>query len=300
MKHNDATRKITMILASAGIYLLFDMPARLTGFMGLESFAGPKNFLPLLLGLLLGKWSVPGMWLGVLLSASLCGSSIVEVLAELMSIPILALGGQFLWYAKNVQTPRLKHGKDYIRFLLSVAVLAPLSALPALALLGVPAGVEQAAFCGAFTILVGIPVLILITSILCILPMCPSGKPVIPDVDCRISSDSGGLIEANEQIETFCETHGIPMKKVLAVENIVEELVLRIQNANAGASIHVNLYISDNASLFLSFPGEHYNPLRKSPDEKWEDLWSLTLIRERALRASYRYVGRVNRLHIVI
>lgn len=300
MDHNDTIRKIMCLLASAGIYLLLDLPARLIGFMGIESFAGPKNVLPLLLGLLMGGFSVPGMCLGVLSSAVLCGSPAGETTAELMSIPIQALGGRFLWYVKNTRPPGLKHGSDYIRFLLIVAVMAPLSAIPALAILGVSAWAVQAVFCGVFTVLAGIPVLILITSILCIQPVCPQGKTPAPDIDCRLSPDLSGLGAANEQIEAFCEARGIPMKKVLAVENCMEELVLRIQTAGTNVTICASLYINENVSLFLSFPGRRYNPLRRNPDEEAADLWSLTLIRERALRASHRYAGGVNRLHIVI
>ena len=300
MKQEDTASKFTILLSSAGIYLLLDLPARLTGFMGLESFAGPKNFLPLLLGLLLGPWSVPGICLGMSGAAVLCGSPLIEVVSELLSIPILALGGWLLWYANNSRPPCLKQSGDYLRFITVTAILAPLSAIPALLLLGVSAWIELAVFCGAFTILVGVPVLILVTPILCILPICPTAKTLMPDIDCQISSCSSGLDTANEQIEAFCKAHLIPMKKALAVENCMEEFALRIGGGCAGAPIHASLYISDSASLFLSFPGVRYNPLRRLANEKTEDLWSLTLIRERALRASYRYVCGVNYLHIVI
>lgn len=300
MKHNDGLRSAALLLVPAGIYLLLDLPARFTGFIGLASFAGPKNFLPLLMGLLLGPWGVPGMCLGAAASALLAGSPMAELLSELAGIPILALGGWYLWYHKNGRPPRLKQGRDYGRFLAITAVLAPLSSLPALALLGAAAWAEMAAFCGLFTVLVGVPVLILASSILCILPVCPRGKTPAPDIDCQISSESGGLDAANEQIETFCQAHGFPMKKAMAVENCVEEFALRIQNADPEALIHARLYLSDSVSVFLSFSGARYNPLRKGQNEAAEDLWSLTLIRERALRASYQYSSGVNRLHIVI
>lgn len=300
MGFKEPSRKLSIFFAAAGLYFLLDLPARLMGFLGLQSFSGPKNFLPLLMGVLLGPWSVPGMCFSAIICACLCGSATADIAAEVLGIPLLALGSRLLWYCKNSEPPRLKHGRDCVRFFTITAVTAPLASVPAGMLLGMKAWRELTVCYGVFTVFLGIPVMILISSILCILPVCPKGKTPAADVDGCVYSEAEGLDGLNEQMEAVYAANGFPVKKAFAVENCLEELVLRIQCQSVGAPIHVRIYLSDSASVFLNYSGARYNPLRRQAMEKSEDFWGLSLIRARALQASYRYVGGENRLHIVI
>jgi hypothetical protein len=291
---------VNSIVIPALVYFLLDAPARLSGFMNLPGFTGPKNFLPMTFGLLAGPWSAAGMCIGAAAATVLAGGTFGEMAAEAVGIAIMAVFSWILWYRKADRPFCLKKGREYLRFLGIAVVLSVLSGLPGQFLLGGRSFAETAFSYLAFTVFVGIPVLILTTSIFCLHPYCPAEKETPPDVAETIAPDAGRLEETNDRIGDFYTAHGLPLRQSLSTQNCLEEFVVRIQAGAENCPIDIRLYIRDAVALEIAYRGKKYNPLRREKNEKDEDLFALLLIRQHALRASYQYSGNVNSLHIVI
>ncbi len=293
-------KNLRILLESAGIYVLLDFPARLTEFLGVSSLTGPKNFLPLILGLLFGTYGVVGMCLGAIISAALCCSPYAEITCELLSIIIFALGGRMLWYAGTPKPLQLKCAHDYLRYLAITALLSPLAAMPVRLIMGASALLEVALSYFIYTVSVGIPAIIIISSILHIQPHAPKGKEMKPDIDCQIMPGRLNLKAKNEEIEFFCAAFGHQSKKSFDVESCLEELAIRIKAHSEDVPIEVRIYINDSISMHLDYKSKRYNPLLQTSGEASEELWGLALIRQRALRFSYQYIAGINQIQIVL
>lgn len=290
----------TALIISAAVYFILDIATRFNQFMGLSDFAGPKNFLPLTLGLLMGPWSAPGMCAGELISALAVGTPLPDAAAEAISIVIMTVGGWYLWYAGNRRPVYLKRKEDYIRFLLIAAVLSALCSVSAIPIMGMRAWREMAVCYFIFSVFIGVPVIILATSIFCIRSAGPKGYCAAPDVEAVIGPDANGLDELQEKIEELYLGRGFTMKHVFPVENCLEETIVRLQGGCDNGPVEISLFVMDSTSLFVSCSGRKFNPLLRQPGETEEDLLGLVMIKQRALRASYSYRGSCNYLHIVI
>ncbi|MCI2048986.1 MAG: hypothetical protein LKJ76_04610 [Lachnospiraceae bacterium] len=291
---------VKFILLPAVLYFLLDTPARLSGFMNLPGFAGPKNFLPATLGLLLGPWSAAGMCLGAAASSLLAGDSLKDYSAEAFGIIVISVLFWILWYVRASRPFCLKKGRDYLRFTAIAALLSAVSGFPGQLLLGGVTWMETMFSYFSFTLFVGVPVLILVTSVFCLHPVCPAAKETEPDIEAVIGADASNLEETNEKIGDFYTAHRMPFRQSFATQNCLEEFVVRIQGGTGGAPVTVRMYIRDSVSLEIAYLADRYNPLQRQNGETEEDLLGLLLIRQHALRASYSHSGRENHLYIVI
>ena len=89
-------------------------------------------------------------------------------------------------------------------------------------------------------------------------------------------------------------------KRIYEVQSCVEELAIRIFNTLPDTEIKIFVDYGDSISLKFSYMGEKYNPLHIRKDEDKLDIISLTLIKHRALRATYKYIKNENNIHIVV
>lgn len=293
-------KRLIYIIAPGIIYFLLDIPIRMTGFANFGNLSGLKSFLPIVFGILFGPVSVPGMCLGAEAAALVAGSPVPESAAELLGILIMGCGSWFLWYLKNTEMVCLKKGTDYLRFTGIAVFLSAVSALPAFFMLGYSYWLVSALCSVSISIFVGIPVLILATSIFCIQPICPPWVDTTPDISCTIGADAAGLGEVCDRISDIYMEKKLPVKKAFRTQNCLEEFAVRIQAACGNCPVEFDLHVRDNVSMLISYTGERYNPLHSAEGEEREDLLGLVLIQQSALRASFYYSGRQNHLHIVI
>lgn len=285
----DSIREKIMLAFLCGLsYFLLDAPVQLTGV--LPSFAGIKNFLPFTLGLFFGVLGVSGCIIGCILSGLTVNPNVSALAYECFCIAITGLGMFWCWHKLfKIQRISFKTSRDLMHYIIPLTVLSGLC-------LNIP--VSLAYFLtGLF---IGVPVIILFSSILYIQPVMPHGSSYDYDAEFCILSGAGSLEDVNEIIEAESGKHGISMKRTFEVQSCLEEFSIRIFSVFPKAKISVQIIYGEAISAHLSWPGCKYNPLKIQQDEDEADVISLKLIKHRALRASYSYSDNINKIHVVI
>lgn len=300
MKKFDMSRHSALILLSAVIYLLLDLPVQATGFLNFGSYIGIKNFLPTTLGLQFGPAGILGSWIGCLITAVFLGSPVREVLLECICIPIMGLGTWYVWHLGS-STNRI-HFKRAINYLKYLGLLVGLSAIcGCIGLLIVPG--SFAATMISYTVLgllVGIPVNIMANGLFCFESVLPPPHKIKHAVSGSISADPETLMLLNEALEDFAFSKKLNQRRVFEIENCLEELSIRILARLPDANIQIDLNYDDTLSAKLCYEGPQYNPLHIEKDEDELDIMGLKLVRHRALRAAYRYRNHTNHVHVVL
>lgn len=300
MKKSNADKFVATVLISAAVYIFLDLPVRLTGFLEFGAYIGIKNFLPAVLGLVFGWCGALGCFLGSVFTGLVTAAPMGELLAEGVSVLLMGVGIWIFWHLGAVpQKVHLKRAKDYLRFIAITALLSALCGAVSLLFLG---GAFLSIFIAYFamSLLVGIPVIILLTSIMCVIPILPPWRSLNPDINAMIDSDSGSLDAFNDLLEEYFILHKIGRKRLFDIQSCVEEVTIRIFDANPDASVSVAFYYDDSASLWFEYGGNRYNPFVSGENEKSEFLFGLQLIKHRALRAAHKYRKGMNQIHIVI
>ncbi len=288
------------ILVSALFYFSFDLMVQATGFLRFGPIVGLKNFLPVTMSLFWGPLSAVGCCLGCVAVGNLLGNSLAWITAECCCTLLIGVGMWLLWpvFSKK-PVLRLKTPREYITYLVLLGALSLLGGFSSVAFLG--QGVFWNVSCAYFFLgaFVGIPVNVLLSSLLRVQGPERAGAC---DLRCVLQNGAADLAGANEQIEEFCLSKKIGMKKIFEVENCVEELVIRIVKALPESPIEICADFGDTVSLRITYEGERYNPFRRGKDEDETDIAGLSLLRHRALRASfgYRNAQRENKVHVVI
>lgn len=298
-KPNIRTFAVT-ILISAAVYILLDVPVRVTGFLEFGAYIGIKNFLPAVLGLVFGWCGAVGCLLGCVFSCLVTRSPVNELLFEGLCVMLFALGIWLLWHiGKKPQKVHLKRALDYLKYAVLTALFSTLCGVVSLLFLK---GAFLSCFIAYFamSLLVGTPVIILLTSIMCVIPIMPPWTQLQPDIAAGIDSSSGSLDCFNDLLEEFCLLHKIDRKRLFGLQSSVEEVMIRIFDANPTATVNIAFYYADSASLWFEYGGSRHNPFVSGKNEQSEDLFGLQLIKHRALRASYKYWKGTNKIHIVI
>ncbi len=194
----------------------------------------------------------------------------------------------------------LKKPVDYLRYVILISVPAALSG----ALWRLIAGHGGLSLTVAYIttgIFIGIPVLILAGSIFCLEPVLPCGREREHQASGRIDRDPDSVGAFNDLLEEkLLLTGKVNMKRLFELQNVVEEVSLRVLGEYPQAAINVSVDCHDSCSVRFDYEGEKFSPLKMSRDGDEVDLMSLKLIRHRALRASHSFSGGVNRVHIVV
>ncbi|MDR1663859.1 MAG: hypothetical protein LBR83_02925 [Clostridiales bacterium] len=298
MKNKNTRLKNRGLAAlTALIYILVHFVFGLGDFPLFKSDVGPKNFLPLATGLLLGVYGSAGTFLGALATGIFSGESAVAVSAEIIFALIMSEGGRLLWYSgKKARIVALKKAADFGRFMglsfLLSAVCAGLGLLSG-------GAVEPARVFFSFAVwntLLGIPVLILTTSIFCVTPDCPKRLQIKPDIDERLPLTVESIGILHEKIDGLCAEKKLDRKRAFGMQNCIEECVLLILGQPSCKNLWLTARVSDSISIVMKYDGERCNPLAR---RKIGDQLGLIIIKNRALRASHGYFGGVNSLHIV-
>ena len=301
MKRNSIGDRAAMILRSALIYLLADLPVQLTGFLSFGSFIGIKTFLPSTLGLLFGPWGAIGGCIGCAAGGLILSTPANEILLECLCSIIIGIGIWIVWHLGS-STHRI-HFKRPINYAKYLGLLLGLSAIcGGLSFLFVDGGAFGTILAGytATGLLIGIPVNILFNGVLCIEPVLPPWYKMDYPVSATLTADSQTLSALSEAIEEYGFERRINMKRLFEIQGCIEELYIRILAAQGDAAIQLTMNSDDTISVRMRYAGKRYNPLRIGKSEDELDIMGLKLIKHRALRAAYSYSGGENRILIVI
>ena len=290
-----------LMLLSAVIYAVVDIPVQTTGFLTFGSYVGIKNFLAPVLGMQFGIVGVIGTLIATFLSALVFNTPMNLVLLECVSNIVIGVG---IWIFYNAsgksRKTQSKNTKDIISYIVILALLSAASGL--LSCLFIEGGDFVTIF-AAYTsmgLLVGIPVNIMISGIFCFKPIVRLSGKVKYDMEGSITSASESLAMINDMIEETALDKLVGRKRIYEVQSCVEELAIRIFNTLPDTEIKILVDYGESISMKFSYNGEKYNPLHIRKDEDKLDIISLTLVKHRALRASYKYIKKENNIHIVV
>ena len=290
--------KLKLIFLCALAYFVIGAPVQMTNI--LPSFAGIKNFLPFTLGLFFGTYGVSGCVIGCIASAFFANPSASDVIRECSCVIVTGLGMFYGWhFLKKSGRISFKTWPDYSRYILLLVILSLFSGViysPSGLAVSVQAGLAYF-LTGLF---IGVPVNILFSSLLYIEPVMPRGKILSYDAEFCLLPSAESLEGANEILEMSAMKRGVNIKRVLEIQSCIEELAIRIQNAQPDARISISVIFGDAISARLHYIGEKYNPFHISKDEDEIDIMSLKIIKHRAIRASFSYSGGENTVHAVV
>ena len=284
----DIQTKIFLIAISAFVYLLLDIPIRMTEI--LPFYAAIKNALPFILGLFFGLYGLLGICVGCVISSLFMGVSFYEILNECRCI-IMAGGVMFYgWhYFSSSHRIHFKNVRHYIRYLLLSIVAS---------ILCFDFDYTLSYFiCG---IIIGLPANILFGSLLFVEPIMPVWCAYNYDTSFIIDDGGKNLENINEILQNTAEEKGIKLKRVFEIQSCIEELSIRIFNAIPDVKLHVRLIYSQAVSVRINYNGRKYNPFKVVRGESDIDIMSLKIIKHRALRASFMYYKGENKIHVVM
>ncbi|HWR22688.1 MAG TPA: hypothetical protein VN366_04345 [Feifaniaceae bacterium] len=310
--------RLPVFLICTAVVTLIDLPFRAIGFLGLIPTAGPKNMLPLLFGLMFGPAGSLANAAGILLSAMVRGAFTPAAFLEAALTAAVAWLCWSVWYLPGIACiPSMKKPRGLFRYLLfalcaGCALGAGLALLPAAryGLAPLAAGVQVAGSSFAWSLLVGIPSLITLTSVLSAVPVMPrsywerGSRALAPDLSLKLTR-AGGMAGVGDAVEEFYVSRNIPAKRGYAVMSCVEEIsVLLLEKLPEGEALRVDLRAGDNVTVRFTCGGPRYNPLAvkraKRDSPAYLDALGILLVREMAVVAGYARRHGVNRVKIVV
>jgi hypothetical protein len=292
---NDNTFQGNVIVLAALCYVMIHFVFDFGDFPLFKGNIGPKNFLPITVGMISGPFGAAGVLIGAVGVGALSGGGADAVVSESVGVLIMSCGGWLLWYAgKSARGIALKTARDLLRFAAISLLLS--GACAAAAFLS---GTDPLPVFGSYMIwnlLLGIPVIALMTSIFCVKTVCPPWRPPQWDINEQLTLEPGCIAVVSGRIDELCSARKIDWKRGYQMQSCIEECILLILSEPTCRGLRLTVRISDSISIMMAYDGKPCNPLRA-----WAhgDPVRLTLIKQRALRAHYRYSGGVNRLHIV-
>lgn len=302
MLNKTLRSRFGLLIVCAGLYLLIDLPFRATGSPVFAGCVGPKNFLPVSMGVLFGPFGTIGTCLGTAVAGLVALAPFENILFECICAIIMGGGSWLLWYCgSGARVVMLKRWCDLGRLMACVISLSALCTAISLAFWD--GGVTTVSIFLSLSIwnaLLSVPVIIFTTSILGILQICPAWCPNNADMDHDFPAETQSIQSINDKLDELCLNKRFDQRKCFQVQNCIEELLLRILSNKAWSGLHLRVYIHDSVCLYLEYSGSQYNPLNIGKEESHEELIGLLLIKWRALRASYHYRNGVNELHIVL
>ena len=284
-------------IIAAVVYALADLSVRGAG--GMPLGLGLEDPLPPVLGLCVGPCAVVGACAGRIVSELILRTAWRAAALAVACILIVGSGMWRGWYGLAARRrPQLKRTGDHARY---VALLCALSGV--CGLLAEAAGEDAWAIALSYAVsgcLVGVPLIILLGSVLCASPVLPGGARLEDDASFEIGPGHEGLEDANEIIEELAARQGAGMRRAIEAQSCVEELCARVAHASPDAVVRVRVRWDDAISIRLTWRGARHDPLRIGKDEDALSVAGLKIVRHRALRTSFRYRDGEDRVHIVI
>lgn len=299
--------KLRIFIISFLVYFSISFPITSLDFFYLYDYIGLKSFLSITIGLLFGPIGVIGEVLAALLTSMILKLELKNIVMELILILIPGLSVWIFWNFKTKE-PGVSFKKpiNFLKFIIFTIVIYLFCAF--LSKYIVPDDNPKRIFvwCVSLTLLIGIPVIILFMSIFCIKPVMPSKRIIGEkeyfenDIVCILTKDVKSLSVLNGLLEDYVVKKNIDMKRLFEIQNLVEEVYIRIIKNYEDIEIEFKSSYDITFSAEFSYAGFRYNPLRIMKDENDIDVAGIKLIKHRALLASHDYICNENYVHVVI
>lgn len=281
-------KKFFVIVLVSLIYVAVDIPVLMTNF--LPDYAGIKNAMPFIVGLFFGIYGAVGCCAGAVISSFLVGDTIISILWECWCLIAISCCMHYGWhYFSKTHRINFKAIRDYQLYVL-LCFLGSLLCLK-------PDYIFSYFLTG---VIIGLPVNILFGSLLYVEPFLPASCEIKYDAEFELDRSGESLERANEILQETAEARKITMKRIFEIQSCLEELSIRIFNAIPDAKIKVSVIYYNAISMRLAYVGEKYNPFKINKNENLLDIMSLEIIKHRALRASFFYLEKENKIHVVI
>ena len=295
------------VLISAIVYFCFDYFIQITRFLQCYSFVGLKSFLPMTLGLNFGIYGVLGELIAVSIVHFILNTGNAFFIQEIVIIVVFGFGAWFLWHIQS-RTHRIhfKYLANFIRYILLSTFLSLVCAAIGVCVVNIIAFEETLVWNISMDILVGMPVNIIYAGLMNLNPVLPpiyiNGKRIKEKNDVLYTVDN--KIESfqmlNERIEEVLIKNKIDIKKTFIIQNLVEEIYLRIMKRFPNAVIDIKANCDVDFSIEFIYINEKYNPFISSKDEEAASEAGLKIIKHKALLAFYNYLYGENNVHVVI
>ena len=155
-------------------------------------------------------------------------------------------------------------------------------------------------------ILVGIPVNVIYAGLMNLDPILPpiyvNGKKIVAknDVIYTVDGDIKSFQVLTEMIEEVLIRDKVDPKKSFAIQNLIEELYLRIIGQFPNMVIDVKANSDVDFSVEFIYIEKRFNPFLVKKDEEESSVAGLKMIKHKALLAFYSYIYGENKVHIVI
>ena len=297
----------TLTIFSAIVYFCFDYFIYQTSFLNVYSFVGLKSFLPMILGLNFGVYGVLGELIAVSIKCYLIHSTTKFFLMECIIVTVIGIGTWFLWHINSLTYRiHLRFVRNYVRYILIIVTLSLICAIIGKKMINQYAFDEILVWNISMSILVGIPIEIIYGSLMNLDPMLPpiyvDGKKIelVDDIKYTVTADSKTYQYFVEKIDALLERENVNLKRIFEIQNIVEEMYLRIINRYPNAVIDLKANYDITFSIEFLFIEKKYNPFIIKKNETRADAAGLKIVKHKALLASYYYDLGLNYVHIVI
>jgi hypothetical protein len=297
----ENSHRTLLVICSACVYFLADLPVQMTEFLQYGSFIGIKNFLPTTLGLLFGPYGVLGAAIGCTATAIILHTPISLMLLEWLCIVLPGIGIWLLWHIGS-SSPRIrfKHISSYLRYIVILLLLhAICGGLSRFFIEGGAFWDIMIAYV-SLSILVGIPINILFNGVLCLDLVLPPTYYLANSADSiTVQANPSAINELLEFLDDISQKKVIATVKKKEYQNTLEEIFLRIIKAKATGGIHVQISLTQVMSAVFTYEGPQFNPLRPHADDDESDKAGLAMFRHRTLHSQYIHRGGMNIIHFL-
>ena len=300
-------KNLRYIYISAIVYFCFDYFVQVTNFLQCYSFVGFKSFLPMTLSLNFGIYGIIGELIAVFATHFILHTGNVFFIQELVIILVFGFGAWFIWHIES-RTHRIhfKYLANFVRYIMLSVFLSLVCGIIGIYIVNTIAFEEIMVWNISMDILVGIPVNIIYAGLMNLNPVLPpihiNGKKIKEKNDVLYTVDN--KIESfqtlNEKIEEVLIKDKVDMKKMFVIQNLVEEMYLRIMKRFPNAVIDIKANNDVDFSIEFVYIEKKYNPFILGKDEEEDAVAGLKIIKHRALLAFYSYIYGENNVHIVI
>ena len=301
MNSFERCQRILLLLSTACVYFLADLPVQLTGFLQYNSVIGIKNFLPTTLGLLFGPYGVFGAVIGCTATAIILRTPISLMLLEWLCIILPGIGIWLLWHIGS-SSPRIrfKRVSNYFRYIGILLVLYAICGGLSRFFIEGGAFWEIMVSYVSLSVLVGIPVNILFNGVLCLDLVLPPTYYLANSADSvTIQANPSAIKDLLEFLDGISQEKLIATVKKVEYQNTLEEIFLRIIKAKATGGIHVQISLTNVMSAVFTYEGPAINPMLPRDDDDEIDKAGLAMFRHRTLHTNYLHRGGMNIIHFL-
>lgn len=301
------SKGLRYICISAIVYFCFDYFIQITRFLQCYSFVGLKSFLPMTLSLNFGAYGIIGELVAISIAHLILKTGNLFYIQEIVIIVVFGFGSWFLWHLQS-RTHRIhfKYLINFIRYIMISVFLSIICAIVGIFIINSIAFEEIMIWNISMDILVGIPINIIYAGLMNLNPVLPpitvngirikDKNDILYTVDSRIET----FQELNEKIEEVLMRDRIDMKKIFIIQNLVEEIYLRIINRFPNAVIDIKANSDIDFSIEFIYINIKFNPFILGKYEEVSSIAGLKMIKHKALLAFYSYLYGENKVHVVI